>query len=266
MAGEKHLLFTAQGSYSTPELSTETWQVGVRVALVFGSIDPAGTLPSNWDPVAFNVNRTETNWTIQGNWEVRAGASIWQPDDFLNDQVAPAFTTWMGQSAIAARARLDVIKCFPIGAPTGKAVPAPPYAQGTPMVLSWTANNPVGGGASGTLPLQNSIVASHRTSQPGRHGRGRMFLPAITPGVLDNNARILSSAQNAVRDAQLALLNALTYSDIAPGGPHLHSIVTGKPFTTYGVINRIVVDNLVDTQRRRRKSLVGTSVDVTVPM
>lgn len=45
------------------------------------------------------------------------------------------------------------------------------------------------------------------------------------------------------------------------------AIVTGKPYETYNLVKTVIVDDLVDTQRRRRKSLVGNpaSVNLVIP-
>ena len=68
-----------------PDLSAERiehfQEVGIRLALVFGSIDPVGTLPNNWDPSPTSINRTESDWTITGIWHANVGLNYFQPDD-----------------------------------------------------------------------------------------------------------------------------------------------------------------------------------------
>ena len=73
MAGEKSLLLTIQGDYVNTDLSAEAWQIGIRCALVSGSVDPVGTFPNNWNPVADASSRTESLWTITGNWRSPPG-------------------------------------------------------------------------------------------------------------------------------------------------------------------------------------------------
>lgn len=264
MANEIHLLLNAIGGYTDPQLSAETWQVGVRLALVFGTVDPVGILPNNWAPSAATVNRTETNWTITSNWRVSAGSGTFNPDDYLNDQAAPAFSSWVTSNYFSSPARLNELKLFPIGAPTGRSVPAPPYAQGSPCLLTWTANHPTGTGSGNPLPLQVAAVMSHRTSQIGRHGRGRMFMPALSTGALDTHGLISSAAQTAMVTAQVALLEALKLTNLGVGSANIRPIIVGKPWTNYAVINRVQADNIPDTQRRRRRSLVGSIVGADV--
>lgn len=261
MAGEKHLLVEASGVYTNAHLTEEIWAVTVRCALVFGTVDEAGTLPSNWNPVAANVNRTETDWKITGNWGISGGPGLtFSPDDYLDGQVAPAFRTWIAAGAMSSLVQLTSCKVYPIGSPTGRAVPAPPYSQGTPIVLDWTQNFPVGTGTSGVFPPQIALVASHTTPQPGRRGRGRMFLPGLAIST-DDTGQIKTGSQTTVLDAQIALLEALSVDGgVDPANFSLRPIVTGKPYVNYGMITGVNVGNRYDTQRRRRNQLTETRI------
>jgi len=259
VANEKHLLLTIAGDYVPNTLPGEIWQCGLRLALVFGSVDPIGTLPSNWDPVANAIARTETDWTITGNWTVDGpGIESFDPGDYLNDQVAPAVATWMLYNKCSNQVRVRTLSLAAIGAPTGNQVPAVPYATGTPCVLEYTANYPVGAPSTTQLPPQNSVVVSHRTQQIGAAGRGRMFLPAATSGSL-SGARIAGADTTAIADAQHDLLVALGVE--VSDDVNVRPIVTGGTFVNYAVINQVRVGNVMDTQRRRRNQL--TEVEAT---
>ena len=263
MANETHLLLTAIGSYNDPILNAETWAVNVRLALVFGNVDPVGVLPQ-WVPNPQNENRTESDWTITGNWKVVAGLNTFSPDDYLNDQAAPAFSAWASNSRISSTCRMTSLKLSPIVAPLGHLIPAPPYAQGSPMVLNWTQNLPVGGAPAAILPLQNALVMSHRTSAPGRHGRGRMFRPGLNPANnLTGTGYVNTVATQDYANAQATLLEALQIGT-SSGEPNVRAIITGKPFSRYAIIDQVRCGNVVDTQRRRRRSLPETSSVATV--
>lgn len=262
MANEKHLLLTISGDYVPNTLPGEIWENTLRLALVFGAVDPVGTLPDNWDPVAATIARTETNWTINGNWTVDGplGAGF-DPGDYLNDQVAPAITTWMAFNKCSNQVRVRRLSLAAIGAPSGNQVPAPPYASGTPCVLEYTSAYPVGSPSTTQLPPQNSIVVSHRTQQIGAHGRGRMFLPSPTSGSL-TGAKIASADQTAIADAQHDLLVALGVE--VSDDVNLRPIVTGSPWVNYAVINSVRVGSVMDTQRRRRNRIAETYVSQAV--
>lgn len=264
MANEMHLLLTFSGDYDYTDLQTEGWQTGIRLALVFdGPVDDVGTLPNNWAPSATTINRTETDWTITGNWHVTHTVNNFAPDDYLNDQVAPAWTAFLGGTPCSSHLKTRQIKLSPIVAPLGKLEPAPPYLSGTPCVLDYTAAYPEGGSGSNLIPLQNSFAVSLRTPQPGRHGRGRMFLPPTTTASIGTHGFLDSTQQANILSSAVAFCEALAYDQTVPGDIHIRPIVTGKPFTQYGVISQVRVDNVMDTQRRRRRQLVGTVLSDT---
>lgn len=266
MTNEKHLLLRLQGDYDDTALVNEEWQTQVRLALVFGSVDSIGTLPDNWDPVATTIARTETDWTINGNWSIDGpGLLAFDPGDFLNDVVAPALIDWVPNMHFWQKVRLRSVQLLPIGSPSGNAVPALPYSVGTPCTLEWTSAYPVGIGSTAPLPLQNSVVISHRTQQVGSAGRGRMFLPVCTSG--DTSATRLSNT--AIADMlvdHVTFLQALTWtaSGLDPNRAHTAPIVTGGLFREYARINKIRIGNVIDTQRRRRNRLVETYSEAPV--
>lgn len=256
MANEKHLYLTLSGDCTTAGLTNEVWQTGVRLALVGGTVDDIGTLPNAWEPVAQIINRTESSWTITGNWKITQGSATFQPDDYLNDQVAPAVAAWMADNRSSNQITLRQMALYPIGAPSGRAVPAIPYATGTPCLLTMTDGS-IAGTTSGLLPLQNTVVASHRTSQIGRPGRGRMFLPPCGSSTTSNGL-VTDSNRDAIAAAQVAFLQGLAYDAVLPTGFHVRPIVTGGNWTKYSVINQVRVGNVMDTQQRRRRQIIET--------
>lgn len=264
MANEKHLLLTIQGDYVNTDLAAEAWQVGIRFSLVDGSTDPISTFPNNWECVADTISRTETDWTITGNFQIERLTDSFHLDDWLNDQVAPAVATWAGRSGCSDQVRVRRLKAYAIGAPDGKAVPAPPYATGTPVVLEWTSSYPVGSNSGQLLPLQIAAVASHRTAQIGRVGRGRNFLPGVTVGIVDANSTMSAAGAQNWRDAQVALLEGCSVATGIAQPFECRPCITGGNFTRYATIDHVQVDTILDTQRRRRRQLVGATFTAPV--
>jgi len=215
-------------------------------------------------PVAATIARTETNWNIDGNWLVQGpGSENWSADDWLNDKVAPAFDDWMDTAGRSTGCRLDVLKVYPIGT-DGKAIPAPPYGSGTPVTLTWTSGNPLGATSGNLMPINNAVVASHRTAQVGRSGRGRMFIPGLAAGAVSAEGLVDSTVRGFLLNAQVALLEAI--SDI-PGGLVTAEVVpciTGGSFTQYASISQVRMGNVFDTQNRRRRQLVENYSSATV--
>lgn len=263
MANEKHLLLTISGDYVPNTLPGEVWQCGVRLALVFGAVDPIGSLPSNWDPVAETIARTETTWTIAGNWTVDGPSTdTFDPGDYLNDQAAPAVAAWIIAARVSNQVRVRELELAVIGAPTGNQVPAPPYATGTPCRLTYTSAYPVGAISGTQLPPQNSVCVSHRTQQIGPRGRGRMFLPSGASTML-SGAKLSTTERQNIADGQEAFLEALAYDGVTSSAT-VRPIVTGSPWTNYAVINAVRVGDVIDTQRRRRNRATETYVQEPV--
>ena len=271
MANEKHFLLNAIGGYSAGSsgLAEETWQIGIRLVLVFGVIDDIGTLPNNWELVPETINRTETNWTIQGNWTVDGpGLLDWSGADYLNDNAGPAVKAWFtaANSSLASDAELRQLKLYPIGS-TGRAIPAPPYSQGTPLILTYTGTKPVGG-LSGSVPVSTSAVLSFRTQQVGRKGRGRIYPPVIGQNAMGTGAAnhlIAAAAQTNMGGTAATLLEDLSVAGVGVGAASVRPVVVGAPWVQYATITQVLVGRVPDVQRRRRRSVsenyVATSVD-----
>jgi hypothetical protein len=257
-----HLLLKASGDYVPSTLPGEIWECNVRLALVFGAVDSIGTLPSNWSPEPWPISRTETDWTIVSNWRTHVGVEGFSPDDYLNDQAAGAWTDFMAAADLSNQCRLRTLGLYPIIGPSGNTAPAPPFAEGTPALLTWTDAYPTGGSSSTQLPPQDSVAVSWQTNQVGRRGKGRIYLPSATSSVL-SQAHIGTTPQGEIRDAAVAFLEALSYSSGAEDGAHVRPIVTGHPWAQYGVITSARVGNIMDTQRRRRNRLTEVYVSGT---
>lgn len=268
MAGEKHILLNIRGDWTDSELAGETWQVGLRCALVAGAdVDPVGDFPSTWALADDSINRTETDWTITSNWHAYQGSDDWNPDDWLNDQVAPAVIAWIAAlSATSNKCRVRALACYAIGAPSGKALPAPSQTVGAPALLTWTGSYPVGGSGGELLPIENAVVASHRTQLLGGKGRGRMYLPGLTAGGMDGHGRLSSTLCSGDLAAQVGLLEGIQMTAGTTFGWSVRAVVTGNPWKHYGVIDQVRVGNVADTQRRRRRQLdeVYTSGSVSI--
>lgn len=273
MAGEKHLYLVAGGGYTTTPLAmqAEEWQFGIRLLTGGGGEpDPIGSIANNWDVVAANIDRNETNWTISGNWTIEGGVNDLDPGNYLNNQAAPAVAAFIETAGmISSAVQLRTLKLYPIGAPDGRVVPAPPYLQGSPVTLTWKTPNPAGAQSGALLPPESSVVVSLRTSQIGRRGRGRFYPPPSAVGAMGSAAdggTIASTTRTAWATAAKQLLEDLQMSTIADGFD-VRPIVTGAPFTEYALINQVRIGSLMDSQRRRKKTIteVYTTTSVVNP-
>jgi hypothetical protein len=254
-----HLLLNLKGSYRSGPASggVEIWQTGVRLGLWTGAGQPndVGDL-TPFDLAAASLTDSGTGWTAASNWTTEMGINDFDPVDYLGSQVEPAARSLITSAAFCSDVQIDEALLYPIREPDGKVEPAPGYFQGSPAILTFTGTKPSGGGSQG-LPPQCSVVASLRTLQTGKRGRGRMYLPPAPTSYMSN--LVLSAAATlAIGNAMVTFLEAirLPYS---VGGIWCAPIVTGAPYTNYAAVKNVLVDNVVDTQMRRRRSIEGTT-------
>ena len=96
----------------------------------------------------------------------------------------------------------------------------------------------------------------------GRRGRGRVFLPPTGPASV-SFGRLGSGVANAIASGHSDFLAAVSL-DGGATDPLLRPIVTGAPWNKYAVVTTVEVDDVMDTQRRRRRSLDPNKESVTV--
>ena len=253
MANEKHLLLTARGTYGfTPE-SDEIWQNGIRLALVFGSVDPDGTLPNNWDVIENNDTRDVDDVHYVTNWKSSTLSTFnFDPLDYLHDYAVPTWAAAMADSSFSSHLQLVDLNLYPIGS-NGKAV------DGRSAHATWVA--PVsGGGDSDLMPLEVARVVSWQTPRIGRRGRGRIYLAGSSKVDCTTHGEWDGTRTGTAADMAQALLEGLSYSSSNPIDSHVRPIVTGSPWTGYGVITSLSVGNVFDAQRRRRNRLPESRV------
>lgn len=260
-----HLQVVIQGSYRSGPAANgnEIWQTGFRVGTGVGNGEPdeIGTL-SPFDVVARTMVRNEATFDVESNWTTEMGISDLDVVDWAAEQVAPAVAGFIASANFCSDVQLDQVKIYPIRKPDGKVEPAPPYAQGTPCTVTWKAGSkPSGAGAQG-LPLSASVVASLRTAQIGRAGRGRMFLPASPVSYMGN--LVLSSAgQLAIATATRLLLEGVRLN-VSTHSVWVFPIVTGGDYSKYAMVNRVLIGNVVDGQSRRRRAIDETYLSQTI--
>lgn len=244
-----HLYLVLKGDYSFT--SAEGWQVGVRLVPALGLADPAaeGTLDGEDTDIA-SVARTESGWTISSEFDIVSGTSVFRPDDYLNDQVGPTLLSYFGPS-VANTVFMRSATLYPIKF-NGK------VNDGRKAVLDFVGTFPQGIDSSHQLPMEDAICVSWRTPQVGRRGRGRIYSPPAATAQIDTHGFLTTTACDDLRDAWVSLLEGLSFTPLAPPGWHIRPIVTGAPWTRYGMITSVSVGNVVDRHGSRRKSIPET--------
>lgn len=251
MANEKHLLLSIRGDYRLPALDGEQWQCGIRLALVFGSIDSEGTLPNNWTVAAASESTPDADYVLTKNWTANGpAADDFDPGSYLVDTVDPAVRAWLGQATISTTVGLTAVVLYPIG-PDGKVI------ERRSARLDYSADISGGGGGSMTPP-EVSIGVSWQTPVLGPKGRGRIYMPPAPAASFDTTGFVSSASRDAALAANVALLEGLSIGPGGLGAPSVRPIVTGAAapaWSTYGVIENVRVGSVADAQRRRRNQL-----------
>jgi len=84
-----------------------------------------------------------------------------------------------------------------------------------------------------------------------------MYLPPAPTSYMSN--LVLSAAGTlAIGNAMVTFLEAIRLP-YAVGGIWCAPIVTGAPYTAYAAVKNVLVDNVVDTQQRRRANITSTT-------
>jgi len=258
MAGEKHLYCVAKGDYVNSTLATERWQMGVRLWADTSVPADQGTLPNTGDYGAASDTSSDTlgSYTSTWVWTVGIGTVI-VPIDYLKNQAGPAWKTFIQNATLSSNVRLKEVHLYPI-TDTGRAF------EGRSAILTY-ATPPVGAAVGGNLPTEVSSCVSWKTPQVGRRGRGRIYVPGVPQSAIDSNGFLTSTWVSNLVSRGETLADSLDVESVTPTVTHVKPIVTGAPWTHYGVITSVNVGNVADSQRRRRRQLVEarTSLDVT---
>jgi hypothetical protein len=132
--------------------------------------------------------------------------------------------------------------------------------------VSFLPDRPWKGSATGSLPPENTVVASLYGYDPAGYApqrarkRGRIYLPTPAPSAVDGTGTMTPTTTAAYATGVQSWLNALT-SSIEPGGSGIISDHHWRPYVTSTAgqmatkVQAIKVGNVIDTQRRRRRQL-----------
>lgn len=127
----------------------------------------------------------------------------------------------------------------------------------------------IGGTSAANKTPQDAVVLSLRTSTPGARGRGRMYWPALnaaldttfhlatpSPATIATDAKTLLKLIGDQLNAELAANSIVATVELAVRSQTLHEC---------NPVVRIQVGNVLDTQRRRRDSLVEAYASTSYP-
>lgn len=119
----------------------------------------------------------------------------------------------------------------------------------------------VGSGAV-SMPFQSSMVISLRSLAPGGRGRGRLYWPALA-GILDTSTvRIVgTTVDNALTGAK-TFLTAVQGALDASVDETVGLAVWSRTGGSSSLVTKLIVGDVVDSQRRRRDAIPETYKEV----
>lgn len=119
------------------------------------------------------------------------------------------------------------------------------------------------GSGTATLPYFVSAVASFRTTFPGRHQRGRMYMPVTIPGALSAgqfSTTLTGNLANYVK-TMFDTMNAADWTAYNIASGHVMSAISFTRQVDAPLI-RLEVNTLPDTQHRRIDKTAATATSV----
>lgn len=174
--------------------------------------------------------------------------------DVLDNQECALLAEDIGQ-AIAATTSNPLGSLLNLISSVGSITDVSVYSYGAsgPAVAGATYTLPSAKFGSGTpqCPPQTAVVYTLLTDSPGASRRGRMYWPAVNP-TMSNSFK--SSAAAAGRN-DMAIFLATVEALAAPFGSFLVSVYSPK-LDELTVVSRVRSDDVLDTQRRRRDTLI----------
>lgn len=160
-------------------------------------------------------------------------------EDAPNDLFG-AFATNILPVSFGAHYTLDSVVCY-VG------------QDGPTTVEISTATPDTGIGAATTLPPNSAYLVRKRTDLGGRRGRGRMYLPCVAEGAVDNVGNVSSGTVAAIQTALdewhehlTALVGGRLYPPVVL---HRSEGIGTEPAPT--PVTRFTIDSKIATQRRR---------------
>jgi len=255
MAVVSHVKCIVHGKYKLATLAGEEWQFGVDLAPIIGStFDDIWTVNPNFD-VSYEASTvTGSGYTGESNVLLEGGTDDIDLLNWLESNVMPAAIAYIGRAGLfPTDVYIDEISAAPYGQ-DGKVCQLPvgaAYATITATGTTWD-----GAETGVAMAPFTSYAISKETIANVPRGRGRFFPPHIVAsasmsaadGLMPSGGRTayVQGAQEYLQGIQL---------DAGAGNVSMWPIVIGAPFTTAYKITAVSVDNIPDTQRRRKYSL-----------
>lgn len=211
--------------------TSQSWSCGLTCA----SLTTAGGNMNSVDQAALNDFANEAVTVIRKFWNTAASGTTFIPKTILSQTTLVTDVTAYKYEA---------------GSDTAALVSTPAFGA----AIAGTGTSP--------HPSQTSVVASLRTTTPGRRGRGRIYLPATGAAMDLVPLQFLPTLYNGLATDVARLIHDVSVIGL---GQDDSTVVVGSQFGSPRV-TFVEVDSRPDVQRRRADKIepLGTG-SVTVP-
>lgn len=258
----QHVYMTAHGSFTTGPWVGEAAQFGLRLTIAqTGAMPEKGalfTIPANGDAVADQGSTAGTHGTLYRAWSGRRGGTGSNENFDSGFQIDCAEDIWTFLNALKSNFgsafAWQSVKFMPVAA-DGKVCTDQDGKRLSSSIYTFTT--PLAGTAAALLPPQCAVALSLRAPVLGRRGRGRIYLPAMTSGIVATDGTIGSATTTAMRAAFVTLVNALQQLPGTPDYLPLVAILSPGSTTAYRPLEARTGQR-VDTIRSRREQVPET--------
>lgn len=199
-------------------------------------------------PIPANLVKWVIGGTLPGN-------EIFQTSFWIKTVSTPAVNDTTAAAAAASAQFVALGAALKAAMTTGSAITSLDqygYTGGNSASQHGHATLNIVGTSTTPHPNQICLVATLRTATASRNARGRMYLPTNGIQMAAAGGIVPTGSVPAIADALAALFTAQQGS-----GDHV-SVVSQTLSTTYPVLT-VSMDNIPDTQRRRRNKMIGTT-------
>lgn len=227
----------------------ETAQFGIRMNAGRPTIttpDITGTLPErDSEPIYDSGTWANGQWVQGWQGETIGTDTYWSKNvqQAMAEDIYTFLSSTTMRSATSSSFAYKRVRLSPIGL-DGK--PAQAHSE-------WTFDPELAGTANDVLPPKIALALSLRTPVPGRQGRGRIYIPALSYNTMATDGRVKTTIPGNWLPVFKDLVNALnSHGDSSTS----HDVViTSAGKTEYVRPVEVRLGNHFDTQRRREAQI-----------
>lgn len=250
MAGVGHLYITMHGSF-TGTWTGETAQCGLRLLVRPAGLNDGPVVPvhDNGSVQQIYNDYSLTQWDVTQTFDMQWGGVPASTSEMCDDIAADVRAFWIAvQGQYSNNFRWTHLKIAPIERGTGKYLaPSSTYTAKTPLVGSGTP----------PMPPEVSTALSMRAGIVGKRGRGRIYWPAPSTGMLDGSGKVAAASRTTLANSFVTLIENL--NNVPGVEPFRTQVAVMSAANVTAVLPAEVrVGDHFDVQRRRQHQVDET--------